>query len=44
MTTLRTPQLADFSPEDQAVLERVAKGMGQTPEQLLRPSISACYS
>ncbi len=39
MTTLRTPQLGDFSPDDQATLERVAKRMGQTPEHLLRPGI-----
>ena len=39
MTTLRPPQLADFSPEDQAVLERVAKRMGKTAEELLRPGI-----
>ena len=39
MTTLQTPQLQDFSPEEQAVLDRVAKRMGQTPEELLRPGI-----
>jgi alkylhydroperoxidase family enzyme len=39
MTTLRAPQLADLSPEDQATLERIAKRMGQSPEALLRPGI-----
>ncbi len=39
MTTLHTPQPADFSPEDHATLERVAKRMGQSPEVLLRPGI-----
>jgi alkylhydroperoxidase family enzyme len=39
MTTLRTMNLADFSAEEQAVLERVARRMGQTSEQLLKPGI-----
>lgn len=39
MTTLHTPQWSDFSVEEQAVLERAAKRMGQTPEQLLHPTI-----
>lgn len=39
MTTLQTPKLSDFSAEDQATLTRVAKRMGQTPEELLRPGI-----
>jgi alkylhydroperoxidase family enzyme len=39
MTTLLTPRLADFSQEDRAVLERMAKRMGRTPEALLDPSI-----
>jgi alkylhydroperoxidase family enzyme len=39
MTTLHQPQLSDFSSDDRATLERVAKRMGQTPEQLLRPGI-----
>ncbi len=39
MTTLHTPQLSDFSEEDRAILERLAKRMGQTPEGLLSPSI-----
>ena len=39
MTTLHQPQPSDFSPDDQATLERVAKRMGQTPEHLLRPGI-----
>lgn len=39
MTTLQTPQLSDFSPGDQATLERVAKRMGQKPDEVLRPGI-----
>jgi alkylhydroperoxidase family enzyme len=39
MTTLHTPQLSDFSAEDRTILERVAKRLGQSPEQLLQPSI-----
>jgi alkylhydroperoxidase family enzyme len=39
MTTLHTPRLSDFSAEDLVVLDRIAKRMGQTPEQLLQPSI-----
>ena len=39
MTTLHQPELADFSPEDRAPLERVAQRTGQTPENLLRPGI-----
>ena len=39
MTTLRTRQLSDLSPDDQAILERVAKRMGQRPEDVLRPGI-----
>ncbi len=39
MTTLRTRQLADLSPDDQAILERVAKRMGQRLEDVLRPGI-----
>jgi hypothetical protein len=39
VTTLRTPQLTDFSPEDLAILERVAQRMGRKPEELLQPSI-----
>ncbi|MBI1733540.1 MAG: hypothetical protein HYR51_00055 [Candidatus Rokubacteria bacterium] len=39
MTTLHTPALSEFSAEDRATLERVAKRMGQTPEDLLRPGI-----
>lgn len=39
MTTLKTPQLSEFSAEDQAILERVAKRMAQKPEDLLRPGI-----
>jgi hypothetical protein len=44
MTTLRKPDLADFSADDQAILERVAKRMGQTPEGLLRPGIFGVQS
>ncbi len=39
MTTLRTPEPSDFSPDDYATLERAAKRMGQKPEDLLRPGI-----
>src|SRR5262249_22967732 len=39
MTTLRAPQRSDFSPDDQATLERVARRMGQTADVLLRPGI-----
>ena len=39
MTTLRAPQLSEFSTDDQATLERVAKRMGQTVDGLLRPGI-----
>lgn len=39
MTTLRTKQLADLSPDDQAIVERVAQRMGQRPEDVLRPGI-----
>lgn len=39
MTTLRTRQLADLSPDDQTIVERVAKRMGQRPEDVLRPGI-----
>lgn len=39
MTTLRAPQLSDFSADDQAALERVAKRTAQTVEGLLRPGV-----
>jgi alkylhydroperoxidase family enzyme len=39
MTTLHTPRLTDFSLEDRAILERMAKRMGRTPEAVLEPSI-----
>jgi alkylhydroperoxidase family enzyme len=39
MTTLHDPQLADFSEEDRAILERMAKRLGRTPEALLDASI-----
>ena len=39
MTTLHTPKLSDFSEDDLAILERMAKRMGQSPEQLLSPSM-----
>ena len=39
MTTLHTPQMSELSEEDRAILERVAKRTGQSPEQLLQPSI-----
>ena len=39
MTTLHQPRLPDFSPEDCATLERVAKRMGRSVEDLLRPGV-----
>jgi hypothetical protein len=39
MTTLRTPQLSDLSSDDQAALERVARRMGRSAADLLRPGI-----
>jgi len=39
MTTLRMPELSDFSTDDRATLERVAKRMGQTAKEMLRPWI-----
>ena len=39
MTTLRTSQATDFSPEDWTILERVAKRMGRSVEELLHPGI-----
>ncbi len=39
MTTLYTPRLSDFSDEDLAALERIAKRMGMAPEEMLKPSI-----
>lgn len=39
MTTLRTPELSDFTAEEQAVLERLARRMGRSTQALLEPSI-----
>lgn len=39
MTTLRSPRLDDFSPDDRATLERIARRMGRPIESLLSPSI-----
>ena len=39
MTTLRAPRFADFPEEERAVLERVARRMGQSPEELLSTGI-----
>lgn len=39
MTTLRIPDFSEFSADDQAILERIAKRMGQKPGDLLRPGI-----
>lgn len=39
MTTLHEPRLADFSLDDRATLERVAKRMGRPVDDLLRPGI-----
>jgi hypothetical protein len=39
MTTLRIPQLSDLEADDRAIVERVAKRMGQRPEDVLRSGI-----
>jgi alkylhydroperoxidase family enzyme len=39
MTTLRTPQITDFSDEDRATLDRIAQRTGMSVEQLLEPGI-----
>jgi alkylhydroperoxidase family enzyme len=39
MTTVRIPGLSELSADDRAALERVAKRMGQTLEELLSPGI-----
>ena len=39
MTTLKTPQLSDFSEDDRSILERIAKRTGQAPEQLLNSGV-----
>jgi alkylhydroperoxidase family enzyme len=39
MTTLHVPRITDLSSEDLATLERVARRLGQKPEDLLRPGI-----
>jgi hypothetical protein len=39
MTTLRAPELTDFSSEDRAILERVAQRVGRSVEELLKPGI-----
>ena len=39
MTTLRTPKLSDFSPQDQATLERIASRIGTQAELMLKPGI-----
>jgi alkylhydroperoxidase family enzyme len=39
MTTLRKPQVSDFSVEDLSTLERIANRTGQRVEQLLTPGI-----
>jgi len=39
MTTLRAPQLGDFSPEERAVLDRLAARMGRPVEDLIQPTI-----
>jgi alkylhydroperoxidase family enzyme len=39
MPTLSTPKLEDYSVEDRAVLERIAKRTGQSVEELLKPGI-----
>lgn len=44
MTTLRPASLDDFSEEDREVLTRVAKRTGQSPEDLLRPTVFGVQS
>jgi hypothetical protein len=39
MTTLKAPELADFSPEDRALLDRLASRMGRPIEELMQPNI-----
>lgn len=39
MTTLKTPQLADFSAQDRATLDRIAGRTGIPVEELLNPGI-----
>jgi hypothetical protein len=39
MTTLRAPLADAFSAEERETLERVAKRMGRSVDELLRPSI-----
>jgi hypothetical protein len=39
MTTLKAPQLTDFSPDDHAILDRIATRMGRTVEEVIQPSI-----
>jgi alkylhydroperoxidase family enzyme len=39
MTTLRAPRLGEFSTDDRAILERLARRMGQSEADLLRPGI-----
>lgn len=39
MTTLHEPRLPDFSPDDRAALERVAKRLGRSLDDLLHPGI-----
>ena len=34
MTTLRFPALEDMTPEDREIVERVARRLGQEPDQL----------
>ena len=39
MTTLHAPRLVEFSADDRATLERLAKRLGQTAEELVQPHI-----
>ncbi len=39
MTTLRVPKMADFSPDDREILNRVAKRMGRSAEEMLHPGV-----
>lgn len=44
MTTLRTPQWGEFSEEERAILEQVAKRMGESAEGMLGRPIWSCQA
>lgn len=39
MTTLATPRLDEFSPDDRAILDGLAKRTGQSADALIQPSV-----